>query len=187
MFIKIFARQNLGVAIVGIALCSGCASTEPTEAPTNVQVATKPTSKPTQKPTAKPTLTKAEKRKEAKKLAKAEARAKAKVAYDVPSLIGKKIEQVRATLGPLEDEGIDDEDYGKKSWSNKKGGLLVYYDISTRETTEFFVSAQNSEPLPKDKLLQMGNLRENDPRYSIKFAMSPGDSTKWMGVVVKPN
>ena len=187
MSIKIFARQNLVAAVTGIALCSGCASTDSVEAPTNVQVAVKPTLKPAQKPTARPILTKAEKRREAKKLAKAEARAKAKVAYDVPSLIGKKIEKVRATLGPLEDKGLDDEDNGKMSWSNKRGGLLVYYDISTRETTEFFVSAQNSEPLPKDKLLQMGNLRENDPRYSIEFAMLPGDPTNWMGVVVKPN
>ncbi len=184
---KTSTDQHLRAAIIAIAICSGCVATEPTEAPISTEVAVKPTSKPTQKPTAKPTLTKAEKRNAEKKRAKAEARAKAKAAFDVPALIGKKIEQVRATLGPLEDAGLDGEDNGKMSWSNKRGGILVYYDISTRKTTEFFVNEQYGDPLPKDKLLEMGNLQENDPRYTIEFAMSPGDSTKWIGVVVKPN
>ena len=189
MLTRIFIYRNWGAAIIGIALCSGCASTDSIEAPANVQVAVKPTSKPIQKPTVKPTQTKAEKRSEARKLAKAEARAKANAAYDVPSLIGKKIEQVHATLGPLEDPDLEqnDDDDGKMSWANRKGGLLVDYDVSTRQVTGFFVNHQYGEALPKDKLLEMGKLRENDPRYTLNFVISPGDTTKWMGVEVKPN
>ena len=105
----------------------------------------------------------------------------------MPALLGKEIEQVRAVLGPLEDSGLENDDDGEMSWSNSKGGLLIDYDTLSRNTTEFFVNDEYGSPLPKDRLLAMGNLKENDPRYRVEFVPSPGSSTQYMGVRVTPN
>ncbi len=201
---KIFNLLNLSSAIFIVLVCSGCANTDQDSQLANVAVAARPTSKPTPTPkpaptpTPTPTPTRAERRREARKQASAErqvrrekareeARARDNIAFDVPALIGKTIEQVQTNLGPVEDSGPGDDD-GEMSWSKSKGALLVHYDTSSRLTTSFFVNDQYGQPLTdKNQFLAMGNLRENDPRYTLEFVPLAGSMTEWMGVRVIPN
>jgi len=199
---KNFNLLNLGKVAAVALLCSSCANTESTApqatTPSISKNVTKPTAKPQPSSTPSPTPTRAERRREARKKAKAErvarrekeraeARARAAAAYDVPALLGKTIEQVQTLLGPVEDSGPVDDD-GEMSWSKSKGALLVHYDTSTRQTTSFFVNDQYGQPFTdRSRFLVMGNLRENDPRYTLEFVPLMGSTTEWMGVRIIPN
>lgn len=118
-----------------------------------------------------------------------------KYVFDVPALIGKDKNGVITVLG--NPQGQDPTalqiQQGVKEWEKgfvKDGkDLLVTYTISTGKIIDFFISTDDPSGSTTNTvhLLQIGNLRENDPRYRVEFVKAiktPGSLT---GVKVIPN
>ncbi|GEM_PF-1259023 len=121
------------------------------------------------------------------------------VIFDIPPLVGKNIDEVRVTLGkPVDKDYIEPTDEQKKlgandrEWSNsfKKDGheLLVTFIPQSRKIVDFFISTDDSSGATKDtqRLLDLGNLKQNDPSYTIDFVKAMTDSSVFTGVKVIP-
>src|SRR3989344_826707 len=108
-----------------------------------------------------------------------------KVTYDIPSLFGKDIDQIRAELG---NPAIDTEPtkeqltLGTKEWekSYKKDNkeLLITYYTHDRKVKDFFLSGDD-----KQHLLQVGGLKENDQAYTLEFVKVLKDPSQITGVI----
>ena len=119
----------------------------------------------------------------------------AKSTFDVPSLVEKDLDGVIALLG--EPQGQDPTalqiQQGVKEWDktfvkdNKE--LLVTYTISNRKVVDFFISTDDPSGITTDKenLLRIGNLSENDPRYTVEFVKAIKDPNSYTGVKAIPN
>ncbi len=103
--------------------------------------------------------------------------------FDVPSLIGKNIDEVKQALGapnidtePTKqqlDSGVADE--WEKEFKKNNESLLVTYYPKTKVVTDFFISGSD-----KQSLLNIGNLKEKDSNYVIEFVKAiknPSDIT----------
>ncbi len=111
--------------------------------------------------------------------------AKAQFVFDVPSLVGKNIDEVRQVLGqPTEAQKSLG---GFNEWDNtfKKDNeeLLVTFNYQTRKIIDFFISTTNQD---KNRLLQIGNLKENSPDYKIEYVKAIKDPSKITGVKIIP-
>ena len=114
--------------------------------------------------------------------------------FDVPSLVGKNVDEVRVALGPyaLADEEADPTEAqisaGVTEWSNSftKDGeeLLVTYNVASRRVVDFFLSARTQD---KDLLLRTGNLDPSSPRYRLEYVENLEDRSQITGVKVIPN
>ncbi len=117
--------------------------------------------------------------------------------FNVPSLVGKNIDEVREILGQPIDKNpelsTEQKKLGAKEWSNtftKDGNeLLVTFNSDSRKVTDFFISADDASGQTQDtaRLLIMGNLKENDPAYQIEFIKVITDPSYYTGVKVIPN
>lgn len=91
--------------------------------------------------------------------------------FDIPTLVGKNIDEVRKMLGqPLDtypEPNQQQIELGTDQWDNgyKKDSveLIVTFDPKTRKITDFFLSGDN-----RGKLIQQGNLKENQSSYRIE-------------------
>lgn len=121
---------------------------------------------------------------------------KAKIIYDVPSLVGKNIDEVREALGKPQagrDEPTSEQlSLGFSEWDNQFGpddkALLVTFNPQDRKIIDFFISTDDPSGATKDKdyLLALGNLKENDPNYKIEFVKAVIEPTSFTGVKVIP-
>lgn len=116
--------------------------------------------------------------------------------FDVPSLIGKNVDEVREILGQPADKDVEPNqaqlNLGTKEWYNtfKKDDkeLLVTFTPKDRKIIDFFISSYDPSGATKDKkhLLEMGNLKENDPKYAIEFVKVLKDPSSFTGIKVIP-
>jgi hypothetical protein len=117
--------------------------------------------------------------------------------FDVPSLVGKNIDEIRTVLGKPKDGELTEPnqaqlDLGVDEWDNtfEKNGkeLLVTYKVKSRKVVDFFISTDDSSGKTKDEthLLEMGNLKENDSRYTIKFVEAINKPGEYTGVTATP-
>lgn len=103
--------------------------------------------------------------------------------FDVPSLIGKNIDEVKQILGkpsidkePTKQQiasGVADE--WEKEFEKDSQSLLVTYYPKTKVIVDFFISGTD-----KKALLNIGKLKENDSAYVIEFVKAiknPSDIT----------
>ncbi len=114
--------------------------------------------------------------------------------FDVPSLVGKNVDQIRKILGNPVDKDIEPtklqlEMMGQEvTWYNsfKKEGvdLLVTYDAKTRKVVDFFISDLGDQD--KIRLLAAGNLKNGDPAYVLEFVKALKDPTTYTGVKITP-
>jgi hypothetical protein len=95
-----------------------------------------------------------------------------KFVFDVPSLVGKNIDEVRVVLGTPQDGSLTEPnkqqlELGVDEWDNtfKKDNqeLLITFNPTSRVIIDFFLSGDN-----KDKLLEVGNLKTNSSNYKIE-------------------
>ncbi|MDD5759887.1 MAG: hypothetical protein PHI06_12490 [Desulfobulbaceae bacterium] len=98
--------------------------------------------------------------------------------FDVPSLLGKNINQIRTALGtPTYDKeptklqlslGVTEWD---KSWEREGADLLVTYNIKTKKVIDFFIGGVDPSGSTNDKklLLDVAGLKEGDPKYKLEF------------------
>lgn len=108
-----------------------------------------------------------------------------KVIFDVPSLIGKNIDEIITTIGQPDENSLPTDEQAKltNEWSveftKENKMLMVEYNLKTKVVKDLFISGDN-----KDELLKTGNLKENDSKYSLEFVKQQTDPTKITGVVV---
>ncbi len=110
-------------------------------------------------------------------------------AFNVPSLIGKTIDEVRAQLGAPDDEQPEPSELQMRmefdQWDNvfSSSGyeLLITFDPRTRQVKDFFLAGQNVEVL-----LERGNLVLHDSAYTIEPVKSLLDSSTITGIKIIP-
>lgn len=116
-------------------------------------------------------------------------------AFDVPSLVGKNLNQVQAVLGtpvsaptpPAAYEGVDWD----RAWEKDGQRLAVSYDLKTLRIIDFFIEADDPSGATKDtnRLLTIGNLKTDNPRYEVEFVpvlKSYNDPGSYTGVKITP-
>lgn len=117
--------------------------------------------------------------------------------FDVPSLVGKNIDEIRQVLGAPADKELTEPtqqqlSLGMKEWDNtfEKDGkaLLVTYDAKSRKVVDFFISTDDPSGKTKDKkhLLEMGNVKDGNPEYRIEFVKTLIDPNYYTGVKIIP-
>jgi hypothetical protein len=118
-------------------------------------------------------------------------------AFDVPTLIGKNIDEIKAVLGtPQQDTEPNAQQIksGVTEWEKqytKDGkGLLVTYSVATKEVIDFFITTDKTdkEGLTTDKqhLLDIGNFKEGDANYKIEFVKALKNPSAYTGVKATP-
>ncbi len=117
--------------------------------------------------------------------------------YDVPSLVGKNVDEVKTVLAPYKNKTLEPTAQqialGVKEWDMEftKDGkdLLVTYNIGSRQIVDFFISTDDPSGKTKDKdhLLEIGNLSESSGQYKVGFVPTLKDSSYFTGVKVIPN
>jgi hypothetical protein len=105
--------------------------------------------------------------------------------FDVPSLIGKNIDEVKSALGtpnnfkePTKQQlAITDEWY--MEYIKDDNSLLITYDLKTKVVTDFFI-----EGTDKSKVLTTGNLKEKADDYNVQFVNSIKNANEITGVKI---
>jgi len=114
--------------------------------------------------------------------------------FDMPTLIDKDLEELETILG--KPKGLNPTEQqislGVKEWekifikNNKE--LLVTYKISNNEIIDFFISTDAPSGITQDKkhLLKLGNLKENDEKYSLEFVKAIKNPSYFTGIKIIP-
>ncbi len=123
-------------------------------------------------------------------------RTKEATVFDVPTLLGKNIDEVRVVLGTPDDKELTEPNaqqlaLGVDSWDNTftKGNdnILVTFNPTTRKVIDYFLSGNNENGENKQHLIDIGNLNEGDSKYEIKAVKVLKDPSKITGIIVTPN
>ena len=110
--------------------------------------------------------------------------------FDVPSLIGKNVDEIRQVLGAPIDQDLaepsaEQRNLGVDEWDNsfRKDGheILVTFNPNTRKVIDYFLSGD-----VRDKLLEIGNLKSSDSKYNIESVKSFKDSSAITGIKITP-
>lgn len=122
-----------------------------------------------------------------------------KLIFDISSLVGKDIDEIRNQLGkPTDGNQMEptkqQQKIGLDMWYNsfKVTGndreLLVTFNPKTRKVIDFFLPTGEKDMLGtnKDILLQEGNLSKDASNYSIEFVKSLQTPSSFTGVKVTP-
>lgn len=106
--------------------------------------------------------------------------------FDIPALVGKNVDEVKAALGKPEQEdkptqqqislGINTGDLG---YTKDGLGLLVNYDVTSKEALEFFLEGED-----KAKLLAQGNLQEKSDTYVVEAVQVLNNPSEITGIKV---
>ena len=102
-----------------------------------------------------------------------------KYVFDIPALVGKNIDEIRTILGEPNDSRKEPTpeqlSIGIDQWSNaykkEEKDLLITFNPKSRKIIDFFIASDDPSGQTQDKahLLELGNLKENDPNYKIEF------------------
>ena len=119
------------------------------------------------------------------------AKTEIKAVFDVPSLIGKSIDEVRKVLGKPTDKDKEPSKLQKKmnfdTWDNtfeKEGHtLLVTFNPQNRKVTDFFIETSSLTSDYSD-LLQLCNVTNDNKNYLIEPVPSIKDNTKYTGIKI---
>ncbi|NTW15334.1 MAG: hypothetical protein HGA38_03115 [Candidatus Moranbacteria bacterium] len=113
--------------------------------------------------------------------------------FDIPGLIGKDIDEVRAMLGTPssfhEPTKKEISMFPEQVLMYEKDGnsLLVHYDYKTRTVAHLDFGGAGiteGESTNESTLLTLGNLKRDDPEYSLNFVKDPKDSSRAFSVQV---
>lgn len=118
-----------------------------------------------------------------------------KLVFDVPSLLGKSINEIKTILGPVENDteptqvqigaGITEWD---KSWEREDADLLVTYNVKTKQAVDFFVSGVDSTGVTgnKELLLTVSGIKLGQPEYDVEFVQVINTPNQYTGVKITP-
>ncbi|MDD3284377.1 MAG: hypothetical protein PHZ07_02170 [Patescibacteria group bacterium] len=116
-----------------------------------------------------------------------------KFTFDVPSLIGKNIDEIKIILGePYNDSeptelqletGIDE---WSKTFRKNNFDLLVTYNPKTKTVIDFFIPTNDSSGATNntDSLLIVGNLKKNSLDYKVENVKAIKDPNIFTGIIV---
>ena len=119
---------------------------------------------------------------------------KAEVVFDIPSLIGKNIDEIRKSIGKPVDKEIEPSALQMKTkgfnyWDNsfKKDGytLQITYDPHTRKVNDFFISNNNAVD-NTDTLRAIVNVNSNDTLYKLEDVKLIKDPSQFTGTLITP-
>jgi hypothetical protein len=115
--------------------------------------------------------------------------------FDVPSLLGKSIDDIRTVLGqPLDNNPEPTKQQMKmnfREWDNmfKRNGrqLLVTFNPQNRQVIDFFLDSNDQSGNFNDynDVMKAANLKIDAPDYSIDKVKSIKDPTKYTGIIIK--
>ncbi len=115
------------------------------------------------------------------------------VVFDVPSLIGKNIDEIEFIYGKEESQEPNEYQINtvtewSKEFKRDEFILLVTYDYKTRVVKDFFVSATDEiyESRDKDRMMSITNTNKYDSKYSVSFVKAMTDSTRFTGIQISP-
>lgn len=116
--------------------------------------------------------------------------------FDVPSLLGKNVDEIKSVLGaPAIDTEPTEANLSSgltKEWEKtfKKDGqtLLVTYRLADRSVVDFFISTPDPSGATKDieQLKKIGNIKVTDTRYKIEFVKALTDKSQYTGLKITP-
>lgn len=119
------------------------------------------------------------------------ASAPAEVVFDVPSLFGKSIDDIRRVLGNPVDEQAEPTELqlGLGEWENifvrKKGQqesfLVITFDPQNRQVKDFFFAGDDTTVS-----MQRANVSEGNPAYRIEPVKKARDPSKITGIIITP-
>lgn len=106
--------------------------------------------------------------------------------YDIPAMIGKNIDQIDKDLpvaiGSTPEPPNNQSEPGGTKWHRiymvDKQALIIDFNSITRKVISFLLDGDN-----KDKLLLIGNLKENDAKYRIEQL---NDEIGMLGIKIIP-
>ena len=112
-----------------------------------------------------------------------------RIIFDIPSLVGKSIDEIRKTLGKPKDQEIEPTGLqmkmGVNEWdnlfTNDGKELLVTFNPRTRRVIDFFLEGQD-----KTILMQRGNLVEGTRAYRIEPVHEIREPSKISGIKIIP-
>ena len=115
-----------------------------------------------------------------------------KVVFDVPHLLTKNIDQVTTLLGTpvIEDAEPMAEDLSRgmvdweRSFKRDTTTLFITYNAQTRQIHHIYISTDHHRMSSYKPLLQLGNIKENEPRLIIQPQPAPGEKAFYDGVKV---
>jgi len=106
--------------------------------------------------------------------------------YDIPSLIGKNIDQadkeLPVAIGSTPEPPSNQSEPGGTKWHRiymkDKHALIVDFNSFTRKVISFVLEGDN-----KEKTLKIGNLNENDAKYKVEQL---NDEAGMLGIKITP-
>ena len=118
-----------------------------------------------------------------------------KATFDVPTLIGKNIDEVRKILGNPSDNEIEPSRQQMKmnldTWDNSfeidGQTLLVSFNPQNRKVFDFFIETNDPSGSTSDysDLLKVCNVDENNSNYIIEAVPTIKDNSKFTGIKIK--
>jgi hypothetical protein len=115
--------------------------------------------------------------------------------FDVPSLVGKNMDEIIAVLGtpqygkdPTEEQLLLGTTEWEKSWEKNGTDLMVTYDLKTKEVVDFFVSGVDPSGATKNKqlLLTASGATEGRATYKIEFVEALRMPGSYTGIKITP-
>lgn len=118
-------------------------------------------------------------------------RIKLEPVFDVPSLFGKNIDEVRQILGTPTDvqreppRNLPREFNEWENSFNKNGyDLLVTYNFKTRRVVDFFIQHPNGQTRDKELLMDLTNVSDTSSIYTLKFVPVLNNPNYYTGLIV---
>lgn len=109
--------------------------------------------------------------------------------FDVPSLLGKNIDQVTTALGPPTSE-VKDGAAPQRTWTKDGVTLTATWKPSSKRVTEWSLLAREDKDAlseeQKAKLLVAGQLPESDARYSVDWIEAKERPLFYVGARISP-
>lgn len=118
------------------------------------------------------------------------------VAYDVPSLVGLSLAEIREKLGtpsydtePTERQlSLGGIDTWEKSWDLGEYSLMATYDFKTKKVVDLFFGADTDAAFEQFKdtanILAAGGLSTSDPKYSVEFVKAK-NAPGYTGAIIR--
>jgi len=111
-------------------------------------------------------------------------------AFDVPALLGKNIDEVSAILGAPSADNPNESGAPQRVWDKGGKTLTVTWKPSSKRVVDFALIARADENAlseeEKAKLLSVGQLPENDARYSLEWIEAKERPLFYVGARVVP-
>ncbi len=110
--------------------------------------------------------------------------------WDVPALIGGRIDAVKQKLGTPQAEETPDPSSGQSTWTRGGTTLSAKWRTGNKRVTEWTLVSRDEDHAVREEdhaaLLLPGQLKENDPHYSLDWLEAPNRPLFYTGVRVVP-